>query len=389
MFWTALTILDIILFVLSALTVLYIIFFAIMSCFYQPVDTGITKRYGRFLFITTATSRDQYIEETIQAVLQQKYDKRNFEMIVVGDNLTPLQKIKLAQYPITLLCTNMEGGSKGRAQQFAINNMRSMKIFDSVILLDPDEIIMPDFLTEMNKMVQSGQQFFQLHRKPLTTNNDASILSATMEEINNSIFRKGHVVLGMPSALIGSAVCLNYTWFKNNIADIAVNDEEKKLETLLIKQKIFIDYTDHICVYFHPLSSSRDIVQQRKRWMETSMGTLFNNLKQLLPSIIHWDIDMTDKLITWLLIPRIILMGIILTMSAVLPFIYFTMALKWWTLFFIVTFAFALATPDYLVQDDSWSKSLKHAPRIILGSLFNIVTNNIFARKVKKAIKKQ
>ncbi len=388
MFWTALTIIDIILFILSAITVLYILFYAIVSCFYQQIDTGITRKFGRFLIITTATSKDVYLEDTIKSVLQQKYDKKNFEMIIVGDDLTPLQKIKLAQYPITLLCTHMNEGSKSKAQQYALDNMRSMKIFDNIILLDPDETVMPDFLTEVNKVLQSGQQFFQLHRKPLNFNKEASLLSATMEEINNSIFRKGHVTLGLPSALIGSAVCLNYTWFKSNISRIDANDEEKSLETLLIKQKIFVDYIDNICVFLRPVSTSADIIKQRRRWMETRITTFFRNLRMLLPSLLHWDIDMADKIFSWMIIPRIILMGIIMAMCGILPFIYFTMSIKWWVLFFIVTFAFALATPDYVVQDAQWTRSLKHAPRIVLGSFFNIITNNLLVRRIFSHIKK-
>ena len=349
---------------------------------------GITRRYSRFLIITTVTADDSNVEDTINSLLKQQYEQRNYEVVVVGDKLTPIQKIKLAQYPITLLCTNLENGTKGQAQRYAIQNMHSMKIFDNVILLDPDETVLPDFLLEVNKVVQSGQHYFQIHRKPQFINSVASILSATMEEINNSIFRKGHVVLGMPSSLIGSAIALDYSWFKKNVHNINNIDEEKSLEALLLKDQIFVDYVDDVYVYYRPVASHNAIIQQRKRWMESKLATLLNSVKQILPSIIHWNKNVIDKIIVWMMIPKIILMGVIIGMGLIIPFIYFTIAIKWWILFFVVTFAFALATPDYIVQDERWAKSFIQMPVILGKSLLNLLTHNIFTKGISAKARK-
>jgi hypothetical protein len=46
----------------------------------------------------------------------------------------------------------------------------------------------------------------QGHRTAKNTNNSWAILDAISEEINNNIFRKGHRVLGLSSAIIGSGM---------------------------------------------------------------------------------------------------------------------------------------------------------------------------------------
>jgi len=69
-----------------------------------------------------------------------------------------------------------------------------------------------------------------------------------------------------------------------------------------------------------------------------------------------------------MLMPRMLMMAIILLMGIVLPFIYFTLAIKWWALFAIVLFIFALATPNYLV-DDKWDRTFFSVPVILLSSL--------------------
>ena len=63
-----------------------------------------------------------------------------------------------------------------------------------------------------------------------------------------------------------------------------------------------------------------------------------------------------------------ILMAIIIFMGILMPYIYFSLAIKWWLLFAIVLFIFALATPNYLV-DDKWDRTFFMIPVIFLSSL--------------------
>jgi hypothetical protein len=81
--------------------------------------------------------------------------------------------------------------------------------------------------------------------------------------------------------------------------------------------------------------------------------------------------DFVDKIIQWMLMPRTIMMGIVTMMCLFLPFIYFSLALKWWAITAIALFAFALATPDYLV-DKNWDRDFLRAPLITIGALYNI-----------------
>jgi hypothetical protein len=80
------------------------------------------------------------------------------------------------------------------------------------------------------------------------------------------------------------------------------------------------------------------------------------------------------------------MVGLIILMSLVLPFIYLTLALKWWILGSIALFIFAIATPDYLV-DEMWDKTFLRAPLVtlwgiistkLLGGRFNFKSNKVF-----------
>ena len=79
---------------------------------------------------------------------------------------------------------------------------------------------------------------------------------------------------------------------------------------------------------------------------------------------------MIDKLLQWMLIPRMIMMLIIMGMSLIIPFIYMTAALKWWALFAIVVLIFAIATPNYLV-DEKWDRTFFLVPIVLLSPILN------------------
>ena len=87
------------------------------------------------------------------------------------------------------------------------------------------------------------------------------------------------------------------------------------------------------------------------------------------------------------MLPRIIMMGVIMLMSLILPFIYFTLAIKWWVLFLLVTFAFALGTPDYLV-DKEWTKSMLIFPVIFIQTGLRLMWQNPVVLKLRSLLKK-
>ena len=79
-----------------------------------------------------------------------------------------------------------------------------------------------------------------------------------------------------------------------------------------------------------------------------------------------------------MLLPRMIMMSIIIFMGVIIPFIYMTAALKWWALFAIVLLIFAIATPNYLV-DDKWDGTFFKIPLVLLSPVLNKFS---FGRKV-------
>ena len=195
-------------------------------------------------------------------------------------------------------------------------------------------------------------------------------MGAIFEEINNAIFRKGHINIGLSSALASSGMVFDFNWFKTNVMRAKTAGEDKELEALLLRQQIYIDYFDTILVYREKIRTTASFNEQRGRWAIKQMRNFARNIKFFPGAIFNKQYDLADKIIQWMLIPRTTMVGIIMLMSIVLPFIYLTLAIKWWVLGAACLFFFALATPDYLV-DEMWDKTFLRSPFVTIWGLIS------------------
>lgn len=371
-FWIILYAIDSFLFVICGLTVLYMTIFTITSLFAKDVRMIPAKKSNRFVVLIPAYKCDDVIEDTVKAILGQTYPQRLFDVTVISDYQDEMTNFKLAQYPITLLTPNFQMSSKAKSLQMAINNLPEFKIYDLVVILDADNIVLPEFLQEMNDAYElAGTKAIQAHRVSKNRDTPSAILDSTFEEINNTIFRRGHIRAGLSAAILGSGIAFDFRWFKENIMKVKTAWEDKELEARLARQNIFVDYFDNILVFDEKTRKTKAFNKQRSRWATTQFHSILSNIRFMPLAILNRQYDLIDKILQWMLLPRTTMMGIILFMCILLPLIYFSLAVKWWILIAWTLFIFAIATPDYLV-DKNWTKAFFKAPTIMLVSVLNI-----------------
>ena len=293
--------------------------------------------------------------------------------------------MRLAQYPITLLTPDFAVSTKAKSLQFAILNLPEFKIYDIVLILDADNLVNQNFLTDVNDAFETAAtKAIQLHR--ISRNRDTAVarMGSIFEEINNNIFRRGHIIMGVSAALAGSGTAYDFTWFKTNIMKVKTEGEDKELEALLLRQGYFIDYFDHILVYGEKQRTTTKMNEQRGRWATQQIHNFIRNIRFLPSALFNKQYDWADKIIQWMLVPRTSMMGIIMLMGIFLPFIYFSLVVKWWVLGSIALFVFALATPDYLV-DEMWDKTFLRSPFI---TLWGIISTKLLGKHINKIKKK-
>lgn len=349
--WEIIHIFDIILWFVMAGSVFYVVFFAIISLFYEKEDriaihaAALSDRLNKFLVLYPAYKEDKVIFNAVKQFLQQDYPKELYTVIVISDHMQPETNEQLSKLPIALLQPTFEKSSKAKAMQYAIDNVKDE--FDNVIILDADNVVRPEFLSQLNVLC-SVYDAIQCHRCAKNANNDVAVLDGASEEINNTIFRKAHNRLGLSSALIGSGMCFKYDLFKENVFKLNTVGEDREMEALLLNQGVFIKYAPDIHVFDEKVSNQDNFQRQRMRWMTAQVQSLLSQLPLIPNAIIHGNINFIDKTIQQALIPRsilIVLLGIIsILMTLLIP----EWCEKWWFLFGLLGISLFIALPSQL-----------------------------------------
>lgn len=369
--WDIFTYIDWILFILVSLTVLYLGIFAITSLFPRHSETPKAKNQNRFIILIPTHHNGKSVMMTVKSVLGQSYPMRQFDVTVIADQEDEMTLFHLAQQPITLLTPNFEKSSRIKSLQLAINNLPQFKIYDAAIILEAGDVVETEFLQQMNDAYESaGTKAIQTHKLSLNRDTVTARLSAVFEEINNSIFRRGHISVGLPAAMHSSGMVFDFEWFKDYLQQAKPSWADKELEALLTRQHIYVDYFDNIFFYSEKVRQADDFNRQHRSWIWAQWKTIFRNIRFLPAAIINRHYDLIDKLLQWMLLPRMIMMLVIMVMCLAVPFIYMSAALKWWALFAIVVLIFAIATPNYLV-DEKWDRTFFLVPVVLLSSILN------------------
>ena len=374
MIWTFIHIVDISLWIFVACSVAYVVFFAFISLFYEKEDhiaihaAALSNRKAKFLILYPAYKEDRVIINAVEQFLQQDYPKTHYAVAVISDHMQPSTNEQLGEMPIKLLTPTFEKSSKAKAMQYAINHIKGE--FDNVVILDADNVVHPDFLSQLN-ILCTLYDVIQCHRCAKNANNNVAVLDGASEEINNTIFRKAHNRLGLSSALIGSGMCFNYNLFKQNVFQLKTAGEDREMEALLLQQGIFIKYAPDIHVFDEKVSSQDNFQRQRMRWMTAQIQSLFNQLPMIPQAIAHGNINYIDKTIQQALIPRSILIMLLSVISVLMTILVYEWCMKWWIILGLLALALLIAIPAPL-RFKSFAKALS-IPGLVLRMLKNVL----------------
>ena len=374
MIWTVIHITEIALWCIIACSVAYVVFFAIISLFYDKEDrianhaAALKDKMTNFLILYPAYKEDRVIINAVEQFLLQEYPTSHYTVAVISDHMQPETNDILRKMPITLLTPTFEKSSKAKAMQYAINEVQGE--FDNVVILDADNVVRPDFLSQLDVLC-TIYDAIQCHRCAKNANNDVAVLDGASEEINNTIFRKAHNRLGLSSALIGSGMCFKYELFKENVFQLSTAGEDREMEALLLRQEVFIKYAPEIHVFDEKVSSQDNFQRQRMRWMTAQIQSLFSNLPKIPNAIIHGNINFIDKTIQQALIPRSILIVLLAGISILMTIVVPEWCEKWWILFGLLAAALFIALPSQL-RFRSFAKVFA-IPGLVLRMLKNVL----------------
>lgn len=364
-----LTIIDNVVYLFFVFSISYLFIFALFSLRKRTVNYSPAAKKQRFLVLIPAYQEDKVILQSVCSLLEQNYPKEKYDIVVISDQMQEDTLEKLKMLSINVIHISEKDSTKTKALQCAMAQYEK-NAFDVVILLDADNIVNPDYIDKINDAYYSGGMAIQTHRLAKNLNTHTAILDAISEEINNSIFRKGHVRLGFSSALIGSGMAFEFNWFKDNIFKLGHVGVDKQLEVLLLKQRIFIEYLEDVYTFDEKVETSSKFYKQRRRWLATQTKNFSITYKDIPYAILDGNWDYFDKIIQWMMPPRVMLLGLLIIITLTWTFFNWSISIKWWIALFILAFTFCISIPKYLINSKS-QKALVMLPFLFVLMVFN------------------
>lgn len=354
---------QIIILILIGLATLYIFVFSIAGLFYKQGAYKPSGNLKKIVVLIPGYKEDEVIIEVANSALKQDYPSNLYDVVIIADSFLEETLSELKTLPLKLIEVSFEKSTKSKALNKAMAALTDK--YDIAVILDADNLMEIDFLKKINTSFEQGHIAVQGHRTAKNTNNSWAILDAVSEEINNHIFRKGHIVLGLSSAIIGSGMAFKYDFFKSLMSTVkAVGGFDKEIELKMLKDGHKIAYLNDAMVYDEKIQKAEVFGNQRRRWLSAQLHyfrkDFFSALKDLF---LKGNIDYFDKAIQFIQPPRVLLLGSVILFGAL----------------FIVS--------NYILENDivfslSW---LVVAVACVLSFMFS-VPRNLYSLKTLKAV---
>lgn len=126
----------------------------------------LTNKKHKFMAIIPAHNESAVIKALLESLKKQDYPKELFDIYVIADNCTDnTAEIAREEGAIVYERFDEERKTKGYAMQWFLNKMVEQNVdYDAFCVFDADNIVMPDFITQMNKKLCQGEEVVQGYR---------------------------------------------------------------------------------------------------------------------------------------------------------------------------------------------------------------------------------
>lgn len=300
-------------FILIYLTiqVAYLLFFSIAGKISRKKIFTKAQKLRKIRIFVPGYKEDSVIIATAKNIIEQDYPKELFEVVIIADSFSEATLKTLHSLPIKVVEVSFEKSTKGKALQKAVE-ATAHNATDILLILDADNHIGTGFLHAVNNAFEQGYQAVQGHRTAKNFQTPFALLDACTEEINNHIFRRGHVAVGLPSALIGSGMAFDWDLFVELLTDIGdTSGEDKELEFRLVRLRKQVAFLDGEYVYDEKVAKTDVFSKQRSRWLATQVEFFEKYFIEGWIQLFKGNVAFFNKVFQTYLFPRVMLVAVL------------------------------------------------------------------------------
>jgi len=372
------SLLDILFWVLGIYLLLnccYLGFFALVGLFNFPKSKKEANTYRKMAVLFPTYQENVVIVESVKTALKHQYPG-TFEVVVIADGLQSETIVELKELGARVIEVFFEKSTKGKALQFAMNQLAN-EGFEIALVLDVDNVMSEECLLYINSTFEKGSKVVQAHRVAKNMDSSFAFLDACNEEVNNHIFRKGHAVVGLSAALIGSGMAFDFEYFRhllNNIGETV--GEDKQLDFMIAKDKVEVTYLNDVYVYDEKIENAKVFTKQRTRWIASQIEFLKKYGIEGFAQLFKGNFEFFNKSLQTFLVPRMLLLALLFVMAVQAFFNPFGPSMICWvSLFLSLCLTLVISIPRRFYTDKRLYVALFQIPRAMLGmvvALFSI-----------------
>ena len=250
---------------------------------------------NKFLILIPCHNEQEVIFNTLFKLHKIKYNKDKYLIVPILDNCSDNTKEQVELFIKNSKATNcmpleVNGGSKPKALNAAIFKLKEKEIwfqYDSIMILDADNVIDSNMLSVFNSLILDGHNILQSR---ILSHNDSSTVAKGFTSSFNYMtygFQIARNKINLSGTLCGTGFAIKRTiWDEVDFMNCSSLTEDLEFSILSILQGYKIKFVPETYVLNQNLDEFKPSVIQRIRWCRGHMQVCVSCILKLLIAFI-------------------------------------------------------------------------------------------------------
>jgi cellulose synthase/poly-beta-1,6-N-acetylglucosamine synthase-like glycosyltransferase len=219
-----------------------------------------------YAIIVTAYEQTHTLPPVIASLLQLQY--QHFLIYIVADKCD-VSKLMFDDERVIVLRPESTLASNTRSHFYAINRFK--RAHTHLTIIDSDNLVEPDYLSQLNPFFAAGYQAVQGVRDAKNLNTTYACLDAARDIYYHYYDGALLFSVGSSATLAGSGMAFTVELYKTCLShlDIVGAGFDKVLQYEIVNRNYRIAFATKAVVYDEKTAKSDQLVKQRARWINT------------------------------------------------------------------------------------------------------------------------
>lgn len=329
-----------------------------------------------YAIIVTAYQETAHITATVNSILQSSYT--NYLIYVVLDNCSEDSSLQFSDERVIILRPENILAGNVKSHFYAIERFK--RDHSIITIIDSDNLVHHDYLSELNKFFSKGYKAVQGIREPKNLDSHIACLDAARDIYYH--FYDGYLLfnIGASSTLAGSGMAFHTQLYKDSLVNTSIEGAgfDKVLQYQIVKRNERIAFSKNAIVYDHKTAKSDQLVNQRARWINTWFKYFAYGFDLIFKGI--RNLSLNQFLFGIVLLRPPLFIFLFLSILMLMANFFISTCLVWvWSIGFIIFIIGFWLSINIMKADSRIKRSLKYAPVFIFYqfvSLANVKNAN-------------